>query len=84
MTVCVSVYMCTGQRDKRHETIWLLTGLIGFGVTAINPFRTPVPFWGQALKFQVICLQLSPKRDCSPKRVNTAHSIGVPLTLTTV
>ena len=32
-----------------------------------NPFRTAVPFWGQTTKNLT---GLSPKRDCSPKRVN--------------
>ena len=36
------------------------------GITAINPFRTAVPFWGQTSQ---ISSSLSPKRDCGPKRV---------------
>ena len=36
-----------------------------------TPFKTPVPFGDTPLKFQVVCPELSPKRDCSPKSVNT-------------
>ena len=37
-------------------------------VSIINPFSTTVPFWGQ---FTYNLSGLSPKQDCSPKRVNT-------------
>ena len=37
---------------------------------AINPFRTAVPFWGQTTQIRII-YNLCPKRDCSPKRVDT-------------
>ena len=35
----------------------------------VNPFGTAVPFWGQIT--QKILTGLSPKRDCSPKRVKS-------------
>ena len=37
-------------------------------VSIINPFSTTVPFWGQ---FTYNLSGLSPKQDCSPKRVLT-------------
>ena len=37
----------------------------------IDRFRTAVPFWGQTSQ---IISNLSPKRDCSPKRVKEQHS----------
>ena len=44
-----------------------------FFVFALYPFRTPVPVGGQGSQIpQLICPQLFPKRDCSPKRVNLA------------
>ena len=39
--------------------------------TAINPFRTAVPFWGQTSQ---IFSSLSPKRDCGFKGVNNINS----------
>ena len=39
--------------------------------TGCNPFRTAVPFWGQITQSLT---DLSPKRDCSTKRV---YSVGV-------
>ena len=35
----------------------------------LDPFRTAVPVWGQTTQ---MLRGLSPKRDCGPKRVNTA------------
>ena len=40
----------------------------------VNPSRTAVPFWGQTTQ---IISNLSPKRDCGPKRVNTAVLIVI-------
>ena len=37
---------------------------------ALTPLELQSRFGDKALKFQVICPQLSPKRDCSFKRVN--------------
>ena len=39
--------------------------------TGCSPFRTAVPFWGQITQSLT---DLSPKRDCSTKRV---YSVGV-------
>ena len=39
----------------------------------LTPLELQSGFGGKALKFQVICSQLSPKRDCSPKRVNPLY-----------
>ena len=36
-------------------------------VPGINPFRTAVPFWGQASQ---ILSNLSPNRDCGPKKLS--------------
>ena len=36
-------------------------------INTISPFRTAVPFWGQTTQ---ILINLSPNRDCGPKRVN--------------
>ena len=44
-------------------------------VYEFTPLRTPVPFWGQATQISS-CLQLSPKRYCSPKRVKSCQRVG--------
>ena len=38
---------------------------------SVNPFRTAVPFWGQTSQ---IISNLSPKRDCSPRRVKSRNN----------
>ena len=38
---------------------------------ALNPFELHSRCGDKPLKFQVICPRLSPKRDCSPKRVKS-------------
>ena len=55
------VYIKTYQVPGIYLTILLAI----FG--PINPFRTAVPFWRQTSQ---ILSDLSPKRNCSPKRVN--------------
>ena len=49
--------VCTAGNYEYHP--WFLP---------VNPFRTAVPFWGQSTQ---IPSRLPPKRNCSPKRVNT-------------
>ena len=39
-----------------------------FSPSRVNPFRTPVPFWGQLTYFLT---GLSPKRNCGSKRVKS-------------
>ena len=43
------------QKAKKRYRQWV-----------VNPFRTAVPFWGQTTR---ISSSLSPKRECSPKRL---------------
>ena len=38
----------------------------------LNPFRTAAPFWGQTAR---ILSNLSPNRDCGPKRVNLCATL---------
>ena len=49
-------------------------GIVYYGITsAVNPFRTAVPLWGQTTQ---ISSSLSPKRDCVPKRVKNRPREG--------
>ena len=51
----------------RHGGSMRTRPTVGHGAARrVNPFRTVVSFWGRSTQ---ILSSLSPKRDCSPKRV---------------
>ena len=52
------------RRDLRETSVSYSSACPG-----LTPLELQSRLGGKALKFQVICPQLSPNRDCSPKRV---------------
>ena len=44
--------------------------------SSLGPLELQSRFGDRALKFQVICPQLPPKRDCSPKRVKSSRGLS--------
>ena len=58
-----------GARVHTMSQVCVPAGLRGACFGRLTPSELQSRFGGKALQFQVICPQLSPKRDCSSKRV---------------